>query len=73
MTVDHSKKLSTNSMFFTHIYVILVVIYMIGLSGVFDLYARGGYLNHEVWPSGLNTHLEHINHEKLIHIIYNNY
>ena len=32
--------------------------YTIALSGLFELYARGGYLNHEAKPSGLNACLE---------------
>ena len=32
--------------------------YTIALSGLFELYARGGCLNHEVKPSGLNMCLE---------------
>ena len=32
--------------------------YTIALSGLFELYTRGGCLNHEAKPSGLNTHLE---------------
>ena len=32
--------------------------YTIAVSGLFELYARGGCLNHEAKPSGLNTHLE---------------
>ena len=33
--------------------------YTIALSGLFELYARGGCLNHEAKPSGLNACLEH--------------
>ena len=33
--------------------------YTIALSGSFELYARGGCLNHEAKPSGLNARLEH--------------
>ena len=32
--------------------------YTIALSGLFELYARGGCLNHEAKPSGLNARLE---------------
>ena len=32
--------------------------YTIVLSGLFELYTRGGCLNHEAKPSGLNVHLE---------------
>ena len=32
--------------------------YTIALSGLFELYTRGGCLNHEVKPSGLNARLE---------------
>ena len=32
--------------------------YTIALSGLFELYARGGWLNHKAKPSGLNAHLE---------------
>ena len=33
--------------------------YTIALSDLFELYARGGCLNHEAKPSGLNVRLEH--------------
>ncbi len=32
--------------------------YAIALSGLFELYVRGGCLNHEAKPSGLNARLE---------------
>ena len=32
--------------------------YTIALSGLFELYVRGGCLNHEVKPSGLNACLK---------------
>ena len=32
--------------------------YTIALSGLFELYVRGGCLNHEAKPSGLNARLE---------------
>ena len=37
---------------------VLCYSYTIALSGLFELYARGGCLNHEVKPSGLNVCLE---------------
>ena len=33
--------------------------YTIALSGLFELYARGGHLSHEAKLSGLNVRLEH--------------
>ena len=34
-----------------------IISYTIALSGLFELYARGGHLNHEIKPSGLNPRL----------------
>ena len=35
------------------------VVYVIALSGlIFELYTRGGHLNHEVKPSGFKARLE---------------
>ena len=38
--------------------------YTIALSGLFELYARGGCLNHEAKPSGLNARLETVQFNK---------
>ena len=40
--------------------------YTIALSGLFELYARGGCLNHEAKPSDLNACLERTIHDKAI-------
>ena len=41
------------------VYIMVYVIgYTIALSGLFELYVRGGCLNHKVKPSDLNACLE---------------
>ena len=50
-------KLST-SYNYSNIHAHIGCSYTIALSGLFELYTRGGHLNHEAKPSDLKAHLE---------------
>ena len=47
-----------NVMVVPYIHIYTYVIITLALSGLFELYTRGGYLNHMAKPSGLNMRLE---------------